>query len=498
MYNILVVDDEARERNIVRILLQQKYENQFNINEASSGEEAIKILNEGQADILIMDIQMPGMNGLEAVKKIRQTNKQIYIIILTAYNYFEYAKDAIEAGVNDFLLKPLIREELKRATDKFFQHYIEITQYNTSDTDYRSTMEFLSKELVSLLAFSSKDAHEVERYINLLNIKNKQGYCVIFEPVFKTTHAETINTYYHSVLAFLQQAFERDYRRYIVNCIGGKIVIFVFVDEIYQHDIEEKLIKTIHKKASEYTHTEMLMSKGRAYSVGIDLNQSFTEALAQLNHSIVELNTKDYEKLVSKNIREQNIQKATAIINDLMMEMNKDNELDKIKFKMIGILTEVTKKTLDHAMQVKYLDDLSFIIKIDKLENLLKFIQGYIKKIGKELENSYNDKSHYVIDQIIKYINNNYDQPLSVEELASEFNLSSFYLSKLFKDYQKVCFTDYVTNTRIEKAIELMEDVSKNIKNIANEVGYWDANYFSRVFKKKMGIGPKEYRKNFL
>ncbi|MCG8484839.1 MAG: response regulator [Clostridia bacterium] len=495
MYSMLVVDDEVRERNIVRLLFQQKYENQFYINEAGSGEETLKILEEGQADILIIDIQMPGMNGLETVKKIRETNKQIYIIILTAFNYFEYAKEAIEAGVNDFLLKPLIRDELKKAMDKFFQHYME-KNHHINSIEEQEAKELLSKELVSLLSFSSKDSHEIDRYINLLNIKEKIGYCAVFNPVETDSYSEVSRNYLKIISEHLETLLKEGRKRYIINKIGGKMVIFIFSNDLNE-DGEEDWIQNLLKKTCRHVHIKISLGKGKAYPVGIRLHDSFMEALGQLNHTIVELNTKEYEKIVSKNIKEQNIQKATSIIKDLLMAMSTE-KYDKIKFKTIEILTEVTKKTLDHEIREKLLDELSFIIQIEEMEHLIKFIEGYIKKIGKELESISNANRHYIVDQVVQYIKEHYSESLSVEELASQFYISSFYLSKLFKDNQKLCFTDYVTNYRINKAIELMEDASRNIKNIAYEVGYVDANYFSRVFKKKMGIGPREYRKNYI
>ena len=120
-FRVLIVDDEEKDRSIVKILLQRQYEDLFEIFEAENAAEAKETLKKQQMDLLMADIHMPGINGLQLVKELRENSTRLYIMILTAYNYFEYAKEAIRYQVNDFILKPPIRTEFYEAVQRFLE-----------------------------------------------------------------------------------------------------------------------------------------------------------------------------------------------------------------------------------------------------------------------------------------------------------------------------------------------------------------------------------------
>ena len=118
MYKILLVDDEALEREALKIIIEESFSNAKVVGEARFGRESIELNEELNPDIILMDIKMPGINGIEATKIIKDKNKDKYIIILTAYDEFAFAQNAIKAGANDYLLKPARPEEVVAAIEK--------------------------------------------------------------------------------------------------------------------------------------------------------------------------------------------------------------------------------------------------------------------------------------------------------------------------------------------------------------------------------------------
>lgn len=112
MYKIVIADDELIERRAIKTIINSNFKDLFEIHEAKNGREAIELNDRIKPHILIMDIKMPGINGIEAIKEIRKNFKEVYIIIISAFDYFSYVKEAMEYDVRDYLLKPLRRSEL--------------------------------------------------------------------------------------------------------------------------------------------------------------------------------------------------------------------------------------------------------------------------------------------------------------------------------------------------------------------------------------------------
>ncbi|MEL7596906.1 MAG: AraC family transcriptional regulator, partial [Clostridiaceae bacterium] len=160
-------------------------------------------------------------------------------------------------------------------------------------------------------------------------------------------------------------------------------------------------------------------------------------------------------------------------------------------------LSSITKSCLGKEYTSSNLNDLALLIALDEFHDIIKFTQRFVEKLLEQVNEQQNNKRHFIIDKVVEYVNENYHLPICVEETAQKFSLSPFYFSKLFKEYQNINFVDFITEIRIKKAIELFANESLNIKEIAYQVGYRDANYFSRVFKKMIGMSPKDYRNKF-
>ena len=160
MYKLLVADDEQKDRNIVRLLVEKQYGDLFEILEAKSGTQALEILRNDQIDLLLLDMNMPGLSGMGVIRELK---KPTYLIILTAYSFFDYAREALRYGVKDYILKPPIRSELYAAIDRFLQERKE----QPGDNGLRQ--KALARELATQMLFYS-NAQKIGNYCQLLGL----------------------------------------------------------------------------------------------------------------------------------------------------------------------------------------------------------------------------------------------------------------------------------------------------------------------------------------
>ena len=170
MYRVLIADDELRDRNIIKILLERWYAGQFQFLEAENGQQALEILNREQVQLLILDINMPGLSGIDVLHGIKGMP---YVIVLTAYDNFEYTREALRCGVRDYLLKPPLREEFYRAVDHFLEDCERVQENLAPQIQSR---EVFTRDLARQLMYFG-DAKKIRGLLDVLDITGQYALC---------------------------------------------------------------------------------------------------------------------------------------------------------------------------------------------------------------------------------------------------------------------------------------------------------------------------------
>ncbi len=237
MYQVLIVDDEARERNIIKILLERQYPKMFEFYEANNGEAAIYEFEKNQPQLIIIDIRMPGMDGIEAIKRIRNQSLDIYIIIITAYDYFEFAKEAIKNGVNDFILKPPSRDNFNQAINKFFK-YIQKRELNKKNVEEAKEklehwMSIMKKDMAISLAYGGLEEH-IDGYFSMLDISYHWGACILFsldhqQDTFFRENRIDENIYLKKISRYIDEFMKKQLLQYITGIQGKNVIMFLFL-----------------------------------------------------------------------------------------------------------------------------------------------------------------------------------------------------------------------------------------------------------------------------
>jgi two-component system, response regulator YesN len=436
MYNLLIADDEELERRTIRSLLYMSFGETFNIYEAKNGREALELADKFKPDILIMDIKMPGINGMEAIKEIRKFLQEGYFIVLTAYDYFDYAKEAIEYDVKEYLLKPFKRNEFIGKINDALKFIENAKAKRREEIILKEKIYTLIPMMENELCFSIINENleniDYKTYLGYLGMKFEAGYAIIIRLPNNLDGNEKIN------LKFKINDYEREYLKRQNNAISSCIFsddIVIFIEEVKEQEYHEgefdsiNISKVIIDNIKDRFNIEVNVGVGRIYRGVERLSKSFNEALMAVSMGNEEYNSRYFKKISSAY----------------------------------------------------------------DLEDIASREKNSLIKNGRD---NY-DEGRNVIIKAVEYINNNFKKDIMLEEVAGVVNISSFYFSKIFKEYTGKNYVDYITDLRIEVAKEKLCEGVISIKEICYEVGYNDPNYFSRVFKKVEGLSPSEFKNKY-
>ena len=376
-FNLLLVDDEKPIRE--KLINNTDWEKEgYQIFAAANGEEALRFVRENGIDILVTDIQMPKLSGMNLIEKAKRNSSHLKVIVISGYAEFEYAQKSIRFGVNDYLLKPFRSKKLLEVVNKAKEELIK-------EKDNEQRLAVLRGEISS--------------YIN----ENK------------------LDTIYN----------------------------WLIDDQFFQH---QSLIM-------DRIDLEAVLKRG-----------SKEDILETVNKIIEELKAVDLNK-----------EKLFVVLNNLILE----------SFKII--------KDLDYQAE-----DLMEIIDKERIENLnyeqIKEIEIILKEFLLRLHDLISftpgEKNAEIISEMKAYIAENYQDGITLSELARKFNLSAGHLSNLFHEESGESFSDYLNMIRLNKAKELLKTTDDKIYQIADQLGFNDAYYFSSWFKKLVGASPTTYRDN--
>lgn len=528
MYKLLLVDDESLSRYVLRTLISKKFNNIEIVGEAENGRQAIELNRKLMPDIIIMDIKMPGINGIDASVEIVGEFPNANILILTAYNNFEYIKSALDIGVKGYILKPVKESEVVEKINKVLSQIEE----QANHYDYKELVEskikeikpFMENELVAAFITGNGDLEKVANYINFLQEDIKAGYFLLISAGHSNSN-EINETIRNRILREKTYTIVARHLPHLKKCLFGKslgntIVIFIPVDEKLQaNKISEEALsiaEDINRKLKVIGDIDANIGIGNAYQEIKNFNKSYNEAVYALRKSFIQkkiihfaslsidINSYDFnaypmdlENRLIEQLKSGNVGNAINSANEIIAYLlDNFNKIDNLKG-AIGEFISVIKRNvlkmgvnLNNSFGTGLLSELSELSSTEEIEVWLKRnVYNIIEQVEK-----YAGKNVDAISRVFEYSNKNFNKDITLELVASEVGLSSQYLSKVFKEKIGTNFIDYITKKRLQYAEELLKKGNLNIKEISKMSGYEDSNYFCKIFKKDTGVSPKQYR----
>lgn len=492
MYSVLIVDDEIIHCNGLSKAIAN-IRPSWEIGIAYDGSEAMERFQENNYDILITDIKMPIVDGINLIQQIKSIKPNTICIIQSAYSEFKYAQNALKMGVDDYILKPISKKGIIELINK-----LEVLMDNVITT--------------SLKSISDNDKiNHILKYKTLP--ENSQIAIVIIKVNFGIIYPNTIQiirdlfSHHLCSINFLSTDFGEDE---IVNIISGNyninetinIIISIkkilysdyglncnfFVSEYQPYSKRNIFVcysqAKITEKCNFYYNKDILLFstvKGRyvkIFKLPNNLENKFINSfiICDRNNSI---------KLMSEIFQE--IIKGKLLCPSIFKE--------KIKY----LFLDVSSNIRDNLWESKNLFLESLYNNIDNslyIGDLEKLVQIAINELFIVIENTNSNKNSLMIKNILAYITSNLEKDLSLENISNKFSFSPTYFSKLFKDIIGINYFEFLLNQKIVKAKELLETTNMRIYNISLNVGYEDVSYFNRIFKKRTGLSPDKYRKN--
>lgn len=528
MYRILIADDEGIMLYSLQTIIQKNFGDKCEVYTTKTGRSVVDMTENIKPDIILMDIQMPGMNGIEAMQIIRNTNKSVIFIVITAYNKFDYAKEAIEIGVFDFLTKPVNKDNfldvLKRAMAQVdIEHRNQLANLRIREK-LESVVPILESGFINYLMLQGGASESTYyNYKELLEINEDNAYVILIlfgesyengnltNPVGMSMRAQKFYPILRSIV-----------KEYFVCLVGAvmanKVIVMVPSTDapVEYEDRMQTIAQARNLLHALENHIDARFRIGIGSKCRIEnLYQSYQEALRALQEGdgrvvhVGDMPLKgeyegDYpektEELIFQMVLKgdvNGVREQASIFFDWMLD-NYPDYLDCIRLKVLELIMRAEKDAFyNGGVNYGFLyrkDYLSEVLQSSSYDEIRNWWLNKLIDVTKHMANRKKNQSENIVAKAISYINQNFHKEVSLEDVSREVNINPYYFSKRFKEETGVNFIDYLTDIRIKKAKDLLENPQLSIKEICIQVGYTDPNYFSRIFKKIENITPSEYR----
>lgn len=534
MYRVLLIDDEPIIRKGIKNIINWKQFDCDVCGEACDGLEGIELIRKFSPDIIITDICMPALDGLSMLKQIKSIVPNSKIIILTGYRDFNYVQDAIKFGAFDFLLKPTKLEELTSVLSKAVIELQNEKEMHKEIDRFKSLFEqsipLLKEKLLYDLVFEiNRNETEIIEKMKLYNIEitnyifvviendvdeiqeNNQYDKQLYQFGIVNSFEEILADNYHSFNIMLDsnsvgfiikkpcgEVLNKDeviekciyLQEMISNAFGFTVTIGVSTPGEKAMELPDKLKEC--KNALEYktyigTNSVIQFSDLTAffkyddYSILEGQQKHLLEGVKNGNVQLVKLSCQNIFKYLTSNS-----------INESYLKNFFYSTLSSINNIRISVLAVDIEKKNEEGRDITSL--MKLIEGNEYIDDLNVLLEEVAIKIANKV-NSFNNKSiKKILRKAIDYIHQHYAEQVTLNEVSENIFVTTFYISRMFKQELGTSFIDYLNDVRIEKAKELLKDVKYKTYEVASLVGISDPHYFSKLFKKHSGMTPSEYR----
>ncbi len=534
MYKVLIIDDESIIRKGIKNIINWKQLDCEVCADASDGIEGIELIKRHLPDVIITDIRMPGMDGLSMIKQVKTIVPNSKIVILTGYRDFDYVQEAIKCGAFDFLLKPSRIEELTsvltRAVNEINDQKIRHMEFDRIKMLFEQSLPILREKLLYDIFYGlNTNEQEIAEKMKLFNVNIQNYVLVVMENDYDEKSSSTQydkHLYQFGIVNSFQEIFSEKYEVLSVLLNSSRVGFIIQKPDRSPLDIRE-----VSEKCG---YLQEVINNGFGFTVTIAVSsggQSATELSEKLKECLGSLEYKSYMgdnaiipySDLNSFFRYEDYSTLDKYQKQLLESIKSGNEgLVKVSIQNIARYVTTNKININYLKNFYY-TTLSLInnirisvlaVEIDKRHEEGKDIASLLKLIEKSesadelnslLEevalriankvNNFNNKSiKLIMRKAVDYIQEHYHEQVTLNEVAENIYVSTFYISRMFKKELGKSFVDYLNEVRVEKAKELLKEIKYKTYEVAEIVGIPDPHYFSKLFKKHSGMTPSEYR----
>lgn len=488
MTNVLIVDDEKIEREGLKYLLSRE-EGERNVFEASNGKQALQIIRSEDIQLVLTDIKMPHMDGLELSRRAKEENPALQIIIFSGYSDFTFAQEAIRYGVTEYILKPVNPEDFHKVIQKAEKV---IEQRKKKESREIKEKNFLQQYFLQNYLYSGK-LETLEKAKDMIDLEKWNGWhCGIllesdvafFDTAEETLEEEILNARqslllfqdvycdYQLVANHLYNFMKRKYRDSFYLAVSRKFEGCECLPEILEQLEQQMEEKFYHPEKHVFSNEDDVLK----LSVGEVQDSQIMQMISE------DITRKDTDQL----------RKHFACLKEKYHD-NTQYSAMYIKFVFSNVIQELFQENqfsgerrLEHEIERLY--------NCRNIMEILEVTEDNIKEYEAFLDRSMSSSRNEVA-AVKNYIYQHYEEDLNLEMLAEKVYLSSGYLSFIFKKETGMNLNRYIRVFRMEKAKEFLCSTNMKVAQVSERVGFANVSYFCRSFREYYGSSPESYRK---
>lgn len=503
---ILIAEDEYIMRQGIKHLLDWEQEGFQIVGETSNGQEALKLIEELRPHILLTDLLMPVMDGIELVKIVSERYPDIKMLVLSGYSDFDYVKTTFQYGVVDYILKPTLSPEdlltalkkaaaqipgLELARDGQMSVAGRLNQllsgYHTQES-VESLREVLTGDRLMMCGADISGLYQpgqTERATALAaQAVEECAKQIPIVPALIDEHILLLAASYSDSQSVAAAAAMRACAEYIAKRTAAFFVCgreFQKIEDI-PAEYHEHIEKHLHERF--YFSNKAVMSCGEFAPV----------------HAPLPFDASRFSEL----IRCANFAKALDMLSEYVEEVAACRGMNEIELKAFtqNACYQILSAWEDMGLNQDNLSHLKrdCFIRIGEARSAPDFLNDFrliLEDFRQICSNYRRAPDATVMEEILSYIAEHYTQPLTLNELAEKFNFNYYYLSSYFRNHSDAGFKEYLNKLRVQRAAELLRYGSISVSDVGGQADFTDNSYFTKVFKKYTGKTPSEYRKSF-
>lgn len=513
-WSIVIVDDDNHVLDGIKAILSRSDLPCEVIGMASNGEEGLEMIINKQPDLIITDIYMPKMNGIEMIRSLREKKFQQKIIILSGYSEFKHAQQALKLKIEDYLSKPASRATIIQTVEGVLDQLEEQQRNQSNYQKYKMKVKQYEKYLTEELIESA-----IKGQLNFTSLqRNKQKIinewaAHLYLPIRLSFSISNQNAqgYGHQLIHFAitniieDTMYDFDLGYYYIETDQINSILCLYVPESKKSFLSSQyslIINKIKNNLSRILSIEINDEIGDFISTWQETISNIHKLLmspADDNQSVEDIiEIRPIQRELSRTIQSTNIESIKKTLDNFFNQIMDNAYIPSIAMR-IGIELWSTFKYELENTGVNTLDQ------FDQLSNpyqqfpqLHSWTELYdiFQKLVEALENEpifqENIRHSKLIDDVLKYVEENLDKPITLNKISEELYISRNYLGRIFKEHMNISFTEYLTNTRINKARKLLLTGNYMIYEVADIVGFENPAYFSALFKKVLGYPPSQ------
>ena len=500
MMNILIADDEKIEREGIRYLLSLE-KGERRIFEAANGKQAMQILRTENIDMILTDIKMPVIDGLELARRAKELFPEIRIVIFSGYNDFTFAQEAIRYGVTDYILKPVDPDNFHEIIEKAEKN---IRERQAEENREIRRQNFLQQYFLQNYLYSGKK-EILEKAGEFVDLDKWNGWhCAIL--------IETDTAFFDTAEENFPGELQKELRRvfFYLN-LNERQSLLLFQDVYCDYLLVANHLYTFLKR--NYM-VRIYLSVSRKF----DGCECLPEILGQLEQQMEEkfyhpekhifsceeeelkmvageVQDSQLMQMISEDISRKDTEQLWKHFECLKEKYSSNTQFSAmyIKFVFSNVIQELFQEN-QFADEHRLEQEIDRLYSCGNIMDILKVTEDNIREYEKFLERSMSESRNEVA-AVKNYIYQHYGEDLNLEMLAEKVYLSSGYLSFIFKKETGMNLNRFIKVFRMEKAGEFLRDTNMKVAQISEKVGFANVSYFCRSFREYYGCSPESYRK---